>query len=328
MSTRHEVIRLLADGEFHSGTDLGKRLGISRAAVFKGIEALAETGLEIERAAGRGYRLAVALEPLERRRLLKYLGDGAPLFQDRLTVLDEVDSTNQYLLAQAAAGVAAFHGGVCLAEAQPRGRGRRGRRWVATPYHNLLLSMGWRFEAGPGALAGLSLAAGVAVRNALERYGVQGAALKWPNDILHDGRKLAGLLADMQGEAAGPSLIVLGVGINGYLAPRDAAHIDQPWTDVRTATGERVARNRLAALVVAELRRAFTRFEKEGFAPFRAAWQRHHLYQGRRVRLTQDERVHSGEVEGVDEQGALLLREATGRTRAFYSGDVSLRGAE
>lgn len=328
MSTRHEVIRLLADGEFHSGTDLGERLGVSRAAVFKGIEALAEIGLEIERVAGRGYRLAAPLEPLERRRILKHLGDDAPAIKDRLTVLDEVDSTNQYLLAQAAAGVAAFHGGVCLAEAQPRGRGRRGRSWVTTSYHNLMLSFGWRFEAGPGALAGLSLAAGVAVLRALERYGLRGAALKWPNDILWENRKLAGLLADMQGEAAGPSFIVLGVGINGYLAPRDAAHIDQPWTDVRTATGKRVERNRLAALVISELLRAFTRFEKEGFAPFRETWERHHLYQGRRVRLVQDERVHSGEVEGVDEQGALLLREAGGRVRKFYSGDVSLRAAE
>jgi BirA family biotin operon repressor/biotin-[acetyl-CoA-carboxylase] ligase len=325
MSTRHEIVRLLADGDFHSGTDLGGRLGVSRAAVFKGIEALAAAGLDIERAPGRGYRLAAPLEPLERRRILKYLGAEATALKDRLAVLDETDSTNRYLLAEAGVGVATFHGAVCLAETQPHGRGRRGRSWVTTPYHNLMLSLGWRFAGGPAALAGLSLAAGLALRAALERYGVSGIGLKWPNDILWEGRKLAGLLADMQGEAAGPSLVVLGVGINGYIAPREAARIDQPWVDLRAITGRTVERNRLAAFVIGELRAAFARFEREGFAAFRDDWQRHHLYHGRRVRLMQDERVFSGEVAGVDEHGALLLREAGGRTRAFYSGDVSLR---
>lgn len=325
MSTRLGILQQLADGQFHSGTDLGAHLGISRAAVFKAIGAIEQTGLEIERAPGRGYRLAVDLELLDRRRILRLLGPEFGSRRDRLSVLDSVESTNRHLLAQAAAGPDAAHGAICLAEAQPQGRGRRGRSWITTPYHNLMLSVGWRFDAGPAALAGLSLAAGVAVHAALEAYGVREAALKWPNDLLWQGRKLGGLLVDLQGEASGPALVVLGVGINGYLAPRDAAHIDQPWVDLRTITGARVERNRLAALVIRELYAAFARFEREGFAVFRAAWQRRHAFQGRAVRLVQDERSFSGEVEGIDERGALILRVAGGRTRTFYSGDVSLR---
>jgi BirA family biotin operon repressor/biotin-[acetyl-CoA-carboxylase] ligase len=265
----------------------------------------------------------VPLEPLDPRRILKLLGRDAAAIRDRLTVLDEVDSTSRQLLEQAS--LTAFHGAVCLAEAQPRGRGRRGRSWVTTPYHNLMLSMGWRFEAAPAALAGLPLAAGVALARALDAYGVTGIALKWPNDILWNNRKLAGLLLDLRGEASGPSAVVLGVGINGYLAPREAAVIDQPWVDLRTITGRTVDRNRLAALVIGELRAAVARFEREGFAPFRDPWQQRHLHQGRKVRLLQDERVFEGVALGVDEHGALMLREGAGRTRAFHSGDVSLR---
>jgi BirA family transcriptional regulator, biotin operon repressor / biotin---[acetyl-CoA-carboxylase] ligase len=132
-----------------------------------------------------------------------------------------------------------INGATCVAEAQSGGRGRRGRSWVTTPYCNLMLSMAWRFPGGPGLVSGLSLAAGVALLRALEQYGVSGAGLKWPNDVLWDNRKLAGLLVDVQGEAAGPTLVILGVGINGYISPQDAAHIDQPWIDLQGITRRR-----------------------------------------------------------------------------------------
>lgn len=327
MSTRQSVIRLLADGEFHSGTELGRKLGVSRASIGKAVHVLIDAGLEVHSVTGRGYRLAHALEPLDRRRLLRQLGPLAARVRDRLTILGEVESTNRYLINEAGVSVPTFHGSVCLAEAQARGRGRRGRHWVATPYHNVMLSIGWRFDAGPNGISGLSLAAGLAVRHALEKYGVQGAMLKWPNDILWEGRKLAGLLVDLQGEASGPSHIVLGLGVNGYLAPREAALIDQPWVDLATITGRTVERNRLVAQIVAELFAGFDKFANQGFAAYRDEWQRCHVHQGKPVRLTQDEKTYTGVAEGVDEHGALLLRDGTGKLRPFHSGDVSLRGA-
>jgi len=325
MTTRSEVLRLLADGGFHSGTDLGRQLGITRAAVCKTVGALAGAGLDIHRVTGRGYRLPQPVQPLDRRAILRHLGAQAAELRDRLTLLEETDSTNRYLLERT--GLANFMGAVCLAEAQRAGRGRRGRQWVATPYHNILLSMGWRFPAGPGIVAGLSLAAGVAVLRALEDYGVQGARLKWPNDVLWEEKKLAGLLVDVQGEAAGPSLVVLGVGLNGYLGARDVARIDQPWTDLRTVTGALVDRNRLAAYVIRALRDMFEQFADKGLAAFRDEWQRRHLYHGRRVRLLAGEREIVGTVAGIDAHGALLLRDARGRTGAYASGEISLRAA-
>ena len=321
MSTRHNLFKLLADGAFHSGTALGERLGISRAAVNKAIQSLAESGIDIHRVSGRGYRLGEPFVPLSAvliRALLKQRR-----VQASLEILDEVDSTNEQLLRTLESPDVR----VCLAEAQSGGRGRRGRSWVATPGHNILLSMSWHFDHGPAGLAGLSLAAGVAVLRALEEFGVAELGLKWPNDILCDGRKLAGLLIDVRGEASGPSRVVLGLGLNIYLTPSDCARIDQPWIALREMLPAPVDRNQLAALLIAHLLEMFRVFEHEGFNAFRAEWERRHLFQGKAVELHNGQEDSAGTVVGVDTHGALRVRDAAGEIHSFHSGDVSLRRA-
>jgi BirA family biotin operon repressor/biotin-[acetyl-CoA-carboxylase] ligase len=272
---------------------------------------------------GRGYKLDTPLTLLDRAHLLKLLDNAAVKIRDRLHIMDEVDSTNRYLVEHVASD-RDINGAVCITETQSSGRGRRGRSWIATPYCNLMLSMAWRFPGGPGLVSGLSLAAGVALARALEEYGVSGAGLKWPNDVLWDNRKLAGLLVDVQGEAAGPTLVILGVGINGHISQHDAAHIDQPWADLQGITGKTTDRNRLAALVIRHLLDMFQLFADKGFAPFREEWQRRHLFHGRRVRLIQGDREFSGTAEGIDEAGGLIIRQARHR-QVFHSGEVSLR---
>ena len=234
-----------------------------------------------------------------------------------------MDSTSRYL-SEHSAQADAIDGMTCLAEVQSGGRGRRGRAWVATPYRNLMLSMAWQFPGGPDIVSGLSLAAGVAVVQALEEYGIGDVSLKWPNDVLWNNRKLAGLLADVRGEAAGPTLVILGVGINAHIGGEDAERIDQPWVDLHNIVGETPDRNRLAALVIGHLRRMFQTFAETGFAPFREEWRMRHLYHGRRVRLIQGEREILGTVEDVDENGGLIVRHARGR-QIFHSGEISLR---
>jgi BirA family biotin operon repressor/biotin-[acetyl-CoA-carboxylase] ligase len=323
MTTRAEILKMLSDGAFHSGTDLGKRLGITRAAVCKNIRGLTQSGLDVHRVTGRGYKLDAPLTLLNRSRILKHLGAAAADFRDRLHLLDETDSTNRHL-AELIAHAKTLNGIACLAEAQSGGRGRRGRAWVATPYHNLMFSMAWQFPGGPGLVSGLSLAAGLAVLQALEEYGVDGAGLKWPNDVLWDGRKLAGLLADVQGESAGPTQVILGVGVNGYIGREDAERIDQPWVDLRNILGETADRNRLAALLIRHLRRMFQAFSEKGFASFREEWVSRHLYHGRRVRLIQGDREFLGTVEGIDENGGLIVQLGKGR-QVFHSGEISMR---
>ena len=322
MSTRVAILKLLADGQFHSGTDIGHKLGVSRTAVCKGVKTLTEHGLEIQRETGRGYKLAVPLQPLDSVSIERHLRDLGINRRGRIEIREQVDSTNRYVLDNAKA---ADSGCVCLAEVQRRGRGRHGRNWMATPYRNLMLSMAWLFPVGPGIITGLSLAAGTAVLNALDEYGIRDLGLKWPNDVMHCGRKLAGLLIDIQGEAAGPTLTALGVGINAQLDAAQAARIDQPWVDIASITGKTVDRNRLAAHVIARLWEMFERFAAEGFAPFRKDWERRDLYRTQRVRLIQGEHEIEGTVEGVDETGALRLCDARGRRWTFHSGEISLR---
>jgi len=321
MSTRHHLLHLLSDGAFHSGTALGEQLGISRAAVNKAVQALVRAGFDIHRISGRGYRLGEPFLPLSESAIRAQLAEHG--VASAIEVLEEVDSTSQHLLRQTTPDESG--GRVCLSESQSAGRGRRGRGWIATPYRNLLLSIAWRFEFGPAAMAGLSLAAGVAVLEALEEFGVRDAGLKWPNDILLDGRKLAGLLVDVRGEVAGPSLAVLGLGLNVQLDARDARLIDQPWAMLAERVPAPVDRNRLAALVVARLIGMLRVFVHSGFESFRAEWERRHVYAGQPVRLLAGQEEVTGMAEGIDRQGGLQLRDASGHIQTYYSGEVSLR---
>jgi BirA family biotin operon repressor/biotin-[acetyl-CoA-carboxylase] ligase len=316
-----QTLRMLADGEFRSGEAMARVLGVSRASVWNALHALDASGLEIFRVRGRGYRLARPLSLLDAAAVESALGRTAPRFS--IEVIDAVESTNTLLMRREAAGLAS--GAVIAAEWQTAGRGRRGRPWIALPGAALTFSLLWRFEQGAGLLAGLSLAVGLAVARALAPYGVRDAGLKWPNDVLWRGRKLAGILIEMQGDMLGPSAAVIGVGLNCRMPQALLGRIDQPAVDVATAGGMEPERNRLLAALLIELDRILTQFAREGFAPFRDEWQRRHAHQGRPVKVAlPDGGIVNGIADGVAENGALLVATHAGQLR-LHSGDVSLR---
>ena len=316
----YSVLRQLADGEFRSGAALAQAVGVSRASVWNAVQEIEASGLEVYRIRGRGYRLAQPISMLDAARLSACLGEAAPFHAE---ILDEVDSTNTLLLRRAQGG--ASHASVIAAEWQRAGRGRLNRPWHAAVGGALTFSVLWRFSQGAATLSGLSLAAGLAVVRALEAYGVAGTGLKWPNDVLWRGRKIAGILIEMQGEALGPSAVVIGVGLNVRLTPAINTRIDQAATDIETICGHAVDRNQLLALLLGEFNRVLLHFERAGFQPFREDWQRRHVHQDCPVRLTLPGGTsESGLARGVGEDGALLLETARG-VRPFHSGDVSLR---
>jgi BirA family transcriptional regulator, biotin operon repressor / biotin---[acetyl-CoA-carboxylase] ligase len=323
MNTRLGILRLLADGKLHSGADIGRKLGVSRAAVHKGVKGLSANGLGVHAVAGLGYRLDAPITPLDEF-LISRGREARATPAQRIEILECVDSTNSYLLARALVDPDP-DGLVCLTEVQPQGRGRQGRSWVATPYENLMMSMAWRFDTGPALVAGLSLAAGVAVARALEAYGVPDTGLKWPNDVLWRERKLAGLLVDVYGEASGPCTVVVGIGVNCRISVADARRIDQPWVDLYAITETIPDRNRLAALLIRESQEMFKTFAVSGLAAYRSDWNQRHLYAHRPVRVSWDHASFEGTIEGVDDHGALRLRHADGRVQLFHSGEVSLR---
>ncbi|ROR34975.1 bifunctional biotin--[acetyl-CoA-carboxylase] ligase/biotin operon repressor BirA [Inmirania thermothiophila] len=323
MDTRWALLRRLADGEVHSGEALGRALGVSRAAVWKAVRGLADLGLEVEAVAGRGYRLAAPLELLDAGRITAALGPEARRRLARLEVLPEVDSTSRRLLAAAREG--APSGTVCLAERQTAGRGRRGRSWCSPFAASLCLSVLWRCDEGPGRLGGLSLAVGAAVAGALRAAAPVAVGLKWPNDLIAGGRKLGGILVELQGEAQGPTAVVVGIGINVRMPDGAGEAIDQPWTDL-AREGAAPPRNALAAAVLDAVLPLLARFPGEGLAPWRPAWERLDALRGRRVVVHTADGPVQGVAEGVEADGALRLRTAAG-LRRFHSGEVSLRGA-
>ena len=315
------VLKRLADGRFHSGEALARAHQVSRASVWLAVRELEAMGLGIYKVRGRGYRLPQPLMLLDRSAVERGLGLNLEHFA--LEIRDAVDSTNTALLARAAAG--APGGSVLAAEWQPGGRGRLGRAWHAGVGEALTFSLLWRFARGAGALSGLSLAVGVALARALEAEGARAIDLKWPNDVLWRGRKLAGILLELAGDALGPTAAVIGIGVNVRISEATEARIGQPAADLERASGAVPDRNRLLARVLVELDGVLRPFAQEGFAPLRAEWERRHAHQGRRVTLAlPDGTRSSGRARGVAEDGFLLLETRAGVKR-FHSGEIGLR---
>jgi len=317
-----DLLELLNDGQFHSGEELGERLGISRAAVSKQLAHWREQGLELDVVNGRGYRLRQPLEWLQAEAIRERLGSDARGLLSELIILTRTESTNDVLLQRLRQRPQA--GLVCLAEQQTAGRGRRGRPWVSPLACNFYGSISWTFSEGFAAVEGLSLALGVAVAEALERAGASGIGLKWPNDLMVDGRKLGGLLLEMQGEAGGPAHLVIGIGVNFYMSAEVAATIDKPVTDLRNLLGHTVPRNAVAALMLDAVLTLLRDYGRIGFAGWRERWLSRDISRGQSVSIIGLAEPLHGIAAGVDAEGALLLQTARG-LEAVHSGEVSLR---
>jgi BirA family biotin operon repressor/biotin-[acetyl-CoA-carboxylase] ligase len=319
---------LLADGQLHSGESLAAALGQTRAAVWKGVERLRAQGIEVQAHARRGYRLPCAAELLNPRALTRELSPSSRQHLRRLELLFEVDSTNTRLLKAAPPPVG--WADVAFSELQSAGRGRLGRRWLAPFGCGIAMSVAWSFSDGARALPALSLGVGVAVSRALARVGAERMALKWPNDIWYQDRKVGGVLVEIRAEALGPAHVVIGVGLNVNVPTAQRTKIE--------AVGARVAavedacrnppsRNCVGGALLDELMGMLAEFEQAGFASFRDEWMAHDALGGRAVQLRVGESAIAGTARGVDEDGALLL-EMNGQVQRFVSGEASLRLAE
>jgi BirA family biotin operon repressor/biotin-[acetyl-CoA-carboxylase] ligase len=306
-----------------SGSALAARLGITRAAIWKQVEALRASGAPIEAAAGRGYRLSWPIEWLDDARMMAELEPAQRLRVGDIAVHWQLDSTSSELMRRAVHAEGDLL--VCCAETQSAGRGRRGRDWRSPLGGNLYFSLLKRFDHGMGALTGLSLAVGTAVIAALVDCGVDGAGLKWPNDVLAHGRKLAGVLIELGGEFLGPCHAVIGIGINLRLPAEVAATIDQPAIDVAALTGAPPpSRNRLAGRLLSRLIETLDRFGTQGFAAFADIYARHDLLSGQPLRVHDANGTIDGTGAGVDERGALRVRH-DGKVRSYDSAEVSVR---
>lgn len=317
------LLRLLADGDFHSGAALGRALGVSRGTIWNAVRALESAQLEVYKVRARGYKLSEPVSLLDAQAIARRAEAHAARLA--IEIVDMTGSTNTFLMQRAGTGAPA--GTVLAAEWQQSGRGRMGRPWHAGIGRALTFSLLWRFAQGAGAMAGLSLAVGVAVVRALDQLGAQDVQLKWPNDVLWRGRKLAGILIEMQGDALGPSAVVIGIGLNVRLSNAMRGRIDQPAADAETACGRALDRNEVLGTVLNHLVQVLDAFSESGFAPLREAWERHHAWQGETVVIKLPTgRIEEGVALGVAEDGALLFQSGAA-VRRLHSGDISVRAA-
>ena len=309
------LISILADGEFHSGEQLGEQLGMSRAAINKHIQTLRDWGVDVFTVPGKGYSLPDPIQLLNEELIKSQIETGA------VAVLPVIDSTNQYLLDRIET---LQSGDACIAEYQQAGRGRRGRQWFSPFGANLYLSMFWRLEQGPAAAVGLSLVIGIVMAEVLRGLGAENVRVKWPNDLYLNDRKLAGILVELTGKTGDAAQIVIGAGIN--LAMRNVATdvINQSWINLQEA-GINIDRNALAIRIIKELRKALDLFEEEGLIPFLPRWKTLDNFINRQVKLIIGDREIYGISRGINEQGGLLL-EQDGVIKPWVGGEISLRG--
>jgi BirA family biotin operon repressor/biotin-[acetyl-CoA-carboxylase] ligase len=325
------LLQLLSDGKFHSGDELGKSLGVSRAAVWKSSKKITELGLDLHSVKGKGYRLNNALQLLNNEALLAGLADFQKEKIVELELLSSVDSTNSHAMRRIQNDNLDLAKGkvlVCLAEQQASGKGRRGREWVSPFGRNMYLSLVREFDSGAVGLEGLSLVVGLALVRALESVGIAGLGLKWPNDVLWQGRKLAGILLEMSGDVTGACQVVIGVGLNIHMDVEERLDIGQPWVDLKSIESSLPERNSLIARVIEELLVALDQFEENGFADFMQEWEKVDVLKGFQVELRRsllsEVPEDAGVAKGVDAKGALLIQTDSG-LQSFHGGEVSVR---
>ena len=241
-----------------------------------------------------------------------------------LEVFSEIESTNSYLLDQPAPPPGRFR--VALADFQTAGRGRLGRTWQSPPSSGLCLSMAYTFRQVPANLPALTLALGVGIVVALQRFGIDGIGLKWPNDIIANDGKLGGILTETRRGKTRSVTVVAGVGLNVELPDDMQVLDDRPVTnrivDLKQCVNETPSREELSVAVIESLFDCMVRFESVGFAAFRDDWQKYDWLFGKQISVARPDEHYSGIADGVDDDGALIIRSDNGRQRVI-DGTVS-----
>ncbi|GBL06130.1 bifunctional biotin--[acetyl-CoA-carboxylase] ligase/biotin operon repressor BirA [Glaciecola sp. KUL10] len=313
--TRTSLIQILANGEFHSGQVLGERLGISRAAIANHIKALQSLGIEVFSVRGRGYKLDKPLNMLSADKILE---NTKFTQRNQLHIANIIASTNDYIkdhLSNLSSGFC------CIAEAQTKGRGRRGRTWVSPYGANIYLSMNWKFSGGYQSIAGLSLLIGLSINRTLNDIGINSAKLKWPNDVYINSKKLAGILVEVEGQVGGDTHAIIGLGLNVSM-PTDTKGIDQPFIDLQSLSSTHFDRNEIVAYLLNHLNEMLVEFERCGLTPFLDEYKASDLFCDKPVRLISGTNEVLGISRGINETGALLV-EIDGVISAHYGGEIS-----
>ncbi|MEI6305183.1 MAG: biotin--[acetyl-CoA-carboxylase] ligase [Deltaproteobacteria bacterium] len=303
-----------------SGGEICRILGVSRTAIWKHMSSLRRVGYVIDAVPSRGYRLVSSPDLLNREEIVARLDTS--IIGKRLICLDETVSTNTEAFSLGEEGAA--EGTVVIADAQSGGKGRRGRFWLSPAGTNLYCSVVLRPKVLPYQAPQLTFLSAVAVARAIKKTTGLQPEIKWPNDVLLDGCKVAGMLNEMSAETDGINFVILGIGINlNMVSSQFPGDLRNPATSLFMATGIKVIRAHFAAALLNELDSLYCNFLDQGFDPVREEWQKHCNASGREI-LVSDAGVEivRGTFAGIDDDGALLLRRINGEIERILSGDV------
>jgi len=324
MTTDAQIISALraAANDGVSGAELSQRLGISRAAVWARIEALRELGYDIDASPHLGYRLANDPDLLHADDLVARLGKTKVIGRD-IRVFQATTSTNDVVEKLARDGVK--EGVVVFAESQTKGRGRLGRKWISPAGKGLWFSILLRPELRPQEATQLTVAAATALWRAIHAETGMSAEIKWPNDILLRGKKVAGILTEMSAELDRVKYLILGVGVDvNQSANEFPPDVRKMATSLRTELGRPILRAELATAILRELDQDYARVCAGHFAEVADEWEAHCTTLGRQVTITMGERKIRGRAESLGDDGALLVRTEHGHLERIIGGDVTL----
>lgn len=311
-----------ADESGVAGTELSQKLGISRAAIWARIQELRALGYEIEASPHLGYRLLSAPDLLHADDLLAALGKTAVIGRD-IRVFEETTSTNDVMEKLARDGVK--EGVVVFAESQTKGRGRLGRKWVSPARKGLWFSILLRPAMRPANVTQLTIAAATALFRAIRGQTGVAPEIKWPNDILMRGKKIAGILTELSAELDQVKYVILGVGINAnHVIAEFPPELRKIAGSLRIETSQRVNRAELAVKILQEFDRDYERIRAGEFEAVADEWEEHCATLGQNVAIHAGDRTIRGAAESLDTDGALLLRTQHGRLERIIGGDVTV----
>lgn len=322
LELKTEIAHILADGSFHSGEELGQLFGVSRTAISNHVKALIELGLDIFSVHGKGYKLAESLDLLNAEEIQKGLDNI-----NSIDVFPIIDSTNEFLMTKIRNSDQIADGHTILAECQTSGRGRRGRTWVSPFGSHIYFSQYRMMEDGLAAASGLSLAVGVAVKNACQVITGLELQLKWPNDILYQKQKVAGILVEAEGQSDGVCHLVIGIGINVDMPQGSAEQIDQPWTDLKQLSERQINRNEIAIELCHQLNIVIKEYREHRLDNLYQEWNLANAFKDSMVNIIANKNTQTGRCLGIDQSGALIVENPTDGSRfKVFGGEVSLRG--
>lgn len=311
------IVNILTDGQYHDGNSIGEKLNMSRTAVWKIIKRLKSYDIPIDSIKGKGYALLEPLILLELNKIKK------KLIHDKVDIhlFENIDSTNNFLKN--------FKNNpaikICIAEKQSNGKGRLSREWYSPFGKNIYLSCLYPFQKDISELAGLSLITSLAIIKTLKDSGIKHHLfVKWPNDIIYENKKISGSLIEIQAESNGMSYAVIGVGINVNMQNVGHNSITQPWTSMSKIFDKYVDRNEVVARLINHLINYLHQFNAKGFSLFMDEWMSADCLTNQIISVKNVYGEMTGKVQGINEQGHLMLQLENGAMKTFSSGDTSI----